>query len=81
MAKADEKCYGGLSTEDQEAAADAVLGNTGWIEQFKCTECGALVGAEKSAMGNFYVPHPRPHDKPKKRREPPRKRYPGSKRV
>jgi hypothetical protein len=81
MAKSDDKCYGGLSPEDQKSAADAVLANLGWMEQFTCTECGAHVGAEKSALGNFFVPSPRPHDKPKKRREPPRKRYPGGKRI
>ena len=81
MATGEDKCYGHIRPEDQEAAADAVLANMGWDEKFTCMDCGALVGAERSPMGNFYVPHPRPHDKPKRKAQPSRKQYPGGKRV
>lgn len=74
----DRQCFGSLSEDDQKRAADADLGNTLFMldNRLRCLDCGSMVGAEKSAKGDSYVPSPRPHEKPMNRPEPPRKRNP-----
>jgi hypothetical protein len=81
MAKKDQQCFGSLSESDQQRAReeDEVKMLYMLDGQLRCQDCGAKVGAMKSPMSNgegFYVPSPRPHEMPKPRREPPRKRGP-----
>jgi hypothetical protein len=76
--KVKNPCFGSLSEADQQRAADEELSSTLFMLEAKlrCLDCGALVGAQKSAMGSFYVPSPRPHEKPKPQRPRPLKRGP-----
>jgi hypothetical protein len=81
--KLKDPCYGSLSDADQKRAEEAQLASTLFMleDKLHCLDCGALVGAKKSVMGSYYEPYPRPHEKPKPRRQLPRKPGSGSKRV
>jgi hypothetical protein len=76
--KLKDPCYGSLSDADQKRAEEAQLASTLFMLEGKlrCLDCGALVGAKKSVMGSYYEPYPRPHERPKPRRQRPLKRGP-----
>lgn len=76
--KLKNPCYGSLSDADQKRAEEAQLASTLFMLEGKlrCVDCGQFVGAKKSVMGSYYEPYPRPHERYKEPRQPPRKRGP-----
>jgi hypothetical protein len=72
-----DPCYGPLAKESQERAVEADrMGNLDLLDgQLRC-ECGKMVGAKRSAMGSYFEPDPRPHERYKEPRQPARKRGP-----
>jgi hypothetical protein len=70
-----DPCYGRLNEADQKQAAAHQLSSTLFMLEGKlrCVECGQFVGAKMRTEGG-YEPDPRPHEKYKEPRQPPRKR-------
>jgi len=73
--KLKDPCYGSLSDVDQKRAESAQLSSTLFMLEGKlrCVDCGQFVGAQNRTEGGF-VPDPRPHERFKEPRRPPRKR-------
>jgi len=74
--KLKDPCYGSLSDVDQKRAEAAQLSSTLFMLEGKlrCVDCAQFVGAKKSTMGNYFETDPRPHERYKEPRQPPRKR-------
>jgi hypothetical protein len=75
--KLKDPCYGPLTDASQKEAEEAHgSGSLFMLEgKVRCT-CGKMVGAKQSMMGGYFEPDPRPHERYKEPREPPRKRGP-----
>jgi hypothetical protein len=75
--KLKDPCYGRLSDTDQKQAAAAQLSSTQFMleRKLRCVDCGQFVGAKKRIEGGFE-PDPRPHERYKEPRQPPRKPSP-----
>jgi hypothetical protein len=76
MSKSNDKCFGALSDADQKLAAEQEAVKMLFMldGKLKCTDCGQMVGATKTPLGDFFVPSPRPHNRPKQHRPRPLKR-------
>ena len=75
--KLKDPCYGPLTDASQKEAAGAPgSGSLFMLEgKLRCT-CGKMVGGKQSTMGSYFEPDPRPHERYKVPRQPPRKRGP-----
>jgi hypothetical protein len=78
MPRYKDPCFGKLTKESQERAAEAYsMGTLDLLDgELRC-ECGKMAGAKKATMGSHFEPDPRPHERYKELRTLARKKDPG----
>jgi hypothetical protein len=70
-----DPCYGPLTDESQRRAAEAhAMFNLDLLDgKLKCDGCGGMVSATLDAATSSFLVRPRPHERHKEPRQPPRK--------